>query len=103
MRLHHICVLLLCLVPRALAEGLPDLGEAAQSSFTALEERRLGEEIMREIRADRTYYDDAEATDYINALGNRLASRASDARQSLEFFLVQERSINAFALPGGFV
>lgn len=103
MRLRHVFLLLLWLVPQALAEGLPDLGEAAQSSFTALEERRLGEEIMREIRADRSYYDDAEATDYINALGNRLASRASDARQSLEFFLVQERSINAFALPGGFV
>ena len=50
MRFRHLFVLLLCLVPRALAEGLPDLGEAAQSSFTALEERRLGDEIMREIR-----------------------------------------------------
>jgi predicted Zn-dependent protease len=93
----------LCLLPRALAEGLPDLGESAQSSFTAQEERRLGEEIMREIRADRSFYDDAEATDYVNAMGNRLVSRGSDSRQPFEFFLIQERSINAFALPGGFV
>jgi predicted Zn-dependent protease len=100
---RYLLVLLLCLVPGALAEGLPDLGDAAQSSFTAAEERRLGEEIMREIRADRSYYDDAEATDYINALGNRLATRGSDARQEFEFFLIQERSINAFALPGGYV
>jgi predicted Zn-dependent protease len=94
---------LLALVPRALAEGLPDLGDASQASFTALEEKRLGDEVMREIRADRAFYDDAEATDYINALGTRLASRGADTRQPLEFFLMNERSINAFALPGGYI
>lgn len=103
MAYRYLLLFLLCLVPRALAEGLPDLGDSAQASFSALDERRLGEEIMREVRADRAYYDDAEATDYVNALGNRLAARASDARQEFEFFLMQERSINAFALPGGFV
>jgi predicted Zn-dependent protease len=100
---RYFILLLLYLVPRALAEGLPELGDAAQSSFTALEERRLGEEVIREIRADRSYYDDVEATDYINALGQRLVSRGSDSRQDFEFFLINERSINAFALPGGFV
>jgi predicted Zn-dependent protease len=100
---RYFIILLLCCMPRALAEGLPELGDAAQSSFTALEERRLGEEVMREIRADRSYYEDVEATDYINALGHRLVSRGSDSRQDFEFFLINERSINAFALPGGFV
>jgi predicted Zn-dependent protease len=90
---RYLVLFLLCLVPRAIAEGLPDLGDSAQSSFTALEERRLGDEIMR----------DAEATDYVNVLGNRLVSRGSDSRQEFEFFLIQERSINAFALPGGYV
>jgi predicted Zn-dependent protease len=100
---RYFIVLLLGLVPRATAEGLPELGDAAQSSFTAHEERRLGEEIMREIRADRSFYDDPEAIDYINLLGHRLVSRGSDTRQDFEFFLIDERSINAFALPGGFV
>ena len=100
---ESFCLLLACLVPRVLAEGLPDLGDAAQSSFSALEERRLGEEIMREIRADRSYLDDPEATDYINALGNRLATRGADPRSDLEFFLIDDRQINAFALPGGYV
>ena len=61
-------LLALALGPSALAEGLPDLGDASQASFTSIDERKLGEEIMREVRADRSYYDDAEATDYINAL-----------------------------------
>jgi predicted Zn-dependent protease len=103
MRFRTLLLVLLWLVPRALAEGLPDLGESAQSSFSALEERRLGEEIMREIRADRSFYDDAETTDYVNAVGTRLVARGADTRQPFEFFLIQERSINAFALPGGYV
>jgi predicted Zn-dependent protease len=100
---YLLIALLLCIVPRALGEGLPDLGEAAQSSFTAAEERRLGEQIMQEVRVDRAFYDDPEATDYIRTLGNRLVARGADVRQDFEFFLMQERSINAFALPGGFI
>jgi beta-barrel assembly-enhancing protease len=100
---RYLLLILFMLIPTALAEGLPDLGDASQSTFSALEERRLGEEIMREVRADRSYYEDPEATDYISALGNRLVSRGSDSRQDFRFFLMQDRQINAFALPGGFI
>jgi predicted Zn-dependent protease len=75
----------------------------AQSDFTALQERRLGENIMREVRADRGYYDEIEATDFINNLGNRLASNSPEARQNFDFFLMRDNQINAFALPGGFI
>ena len=103
MALRVLLFLLVLVIPRVLAEGLPDLGDAAQAGFTPLQERRLGESIMREIRADRSFYDDAEATDYLNGLGNRLASRSPDARQEFDFFLIRDNQINAFALPGGFI
>ena len=103
MLLRFLLLVLTLLAPRALAEGLPDLGEAAQGSFSIHEERRIGEEIMRQVRADRQYYDDAEATDYVQALGEKLVAKSSDSRGSFQFFLMQDRSINAFALPGGFV
>jgi predicted Zn-dependent protease len=96
-------ILILFAVPQALAEGLPDLGDVAQSDFSPLQERRLGESIMRDIRADRSFYDDAEATDYINSLGERLVSHSSDSRQHFDFFLILDQQINAFALPGAFV
>src|SRR5690349_11684469 len=103
MSLRVFLLLLLLAVPRVLAEGLPDLGDVAQASFTPRQERKLGEDIMREIRADRSFYDDAEGTDYINALGNRLVASSTEARQDFEFFLIRDPQINAFALPGGFV
>jgi predicted Zn-dependent protease len=90
-------------VPHALAQGLPDLGDVAQSGLTPLEERRIGESIMREIRVDRAFHDEAEATDYIASLGNRLVSRSPDSRQHFEFFLIRDDQINAFALPGGYI
>jgi predicted Zn-dependent protease len=87
----------------ALAEGLPDLGDVSQATFTPLLERKLGDQIMREIRIDPQYYEDVEATDYINALGDRLVAKGSDTRQKFDFFLIRDNQINAFALPGGYI
>src|SRR5918994_3033813 len=96
-------VLLLLSLPRALAQGLPELGDPSQSGFTPVQERRIGESIMREIRADRSYLEDAEATEYLSNLGHRLAARSPDARHTFEFFLLRDPQINAFALPGGYI
>jgi beta-barrel assembly-enhancing protease len=103
MRARLFLVLILMTVPRAFGQGLPDLGDVSQATFTPMQERRLGESIMREIRGDRMYYDEPEATDYLNKLGNRLGARSAESRQELDFFLVLDRQINAFALPGGFI
>src|SRR5690606_6183983 len=46
---------------------------------------------------------DPEVTEYIRALGLRLSSQAHDGSQRFNFFMVRDTSINAFALPGGFI
>ena len=59
---------------------------------------------MRDIRfRDSSYLDDAELSAYINALGHRLTAVNPEARLDFEFFLVRDNTINAFAMPGGFV
>lgn len=103
MRLRNLILVLLLAVPPALAEGLPDLGDVSQATFTPAQERELGDQIMREIHADPHYYDDAEATDYINKLGDRLVAHSNDAHQKFDFFLMRDNEINAFALPGGYI
>ncbi|MGE5522554.1 MAG: M48 family metalloprotease [Rhodospirillaceae bacterium] len=103
MILRSIFAALLLAAALAMAEGLPDLGDVSQATFTPLLERRLGDRIMREIRTDPQYYEDVEATDYINALGDRLVARGSDTRQKFDFFLIRDSQINAFALPGGYI
>ena len=104
MRISVLLALFLSFAAPALAEGLPDLGDTAQLALTPQMERRAGESIMRDIRLhDPAYDDDAEATEYLNVLGNRLVSNSQDARQDFEFFLVRDATLNAFALPGGYI
>jgi beta-barrel assembly-enhancing protease len=89
--------------PLPAAESLPDLGDASQSALSPLQERQLGEQIMRQVRSSRQYMDDPDVTDYINALGYRLVANCPNPAQQFQFFLMEDASINAFALPGGFV
>ena len=41
----------------AAADTLPELGDSSSSTLSPQQERRLGEQIMREIRADKQYLD----------------------------------------------
>lgn len=85
------------------AEALPNLGDNASDDLSPLQERKLGEEIMREAREQGDVYDDPESTEYLNRFGEILIQHAPPSPQSFEFFLVQDPNINAFALPGGFI
>ena len=94
------------------AVRLPALGEAASDDFNLNQEKRIGEQIMREIRRDPDYLDDALLLDYLQTLWRPLV-QAARARGDIgvdterlfpyETFLVRDRSVNAFALPGGYV
>lgn len=87
-----------------LAEGLPDLGESAQVDFSPQVEKRIGESVMRDIRwRDPAYLDDPEVTAYLNRLGRQLAAQIDGAHQEFEFFAVKDATVNAFAMPGGFI
>jgi beta-barrel assembly-enhancing protease len=103
--MKKLAALVLCatLSLPALPAGLPDLGDNSEAAFNTSQERALGLKIMREIRADRDFLDDPELSDYLNTLGTRLVSNAQSVRDSFEFFFVRDNSINAFALPGGYV
>src|SRR5688500_16049482 len=99
-----IAVFLGILALPALGQALPDLGSAGDSSLAPQVERRIGEAIMRDIRfREPTYLDDPEVADYLGNLGSRLAQNSAGARQDFEFFAMRDHTINAFALPGGFV
>lgn len=100
---RYILATALLVVPTVLAQALPELGEPAQSSLTPLQEKLLGQSIMRQARRDPNYYDDPEVTDYMTRIGNRLVQHSGDSRQSFEFFLMKDPQINAFALPGGHI
>jgi predicted Zn-dependent protease len=94
----------LVLAAHSAAQPLPELGDTSRNDLPPQLERRIGESIVRDIRLrDPSYLDDPELADYLNGLGARLVAAVPGARQDFEFFALRDASINAFALPGGFV
>jgi predicted Zn-dependent protease len=96
-------LLLLCIPLCAASEGLPDLGDVSQAALTPLQERQIGQQSMMQIRASKQYLDDSEINDYLNQLGSKLVENSPEPSLEFEFFAVNDYSVNAFALPGGFV
>ncbi|MGB9093737.1 MAG: M48 family metalloprotease [Gallionella sp.] len=96
-------LLLLCLSPGALGDGLPDLGDVSQASLTPQQERQIGLQSMMQIRASKQYLNDSEVNDYLNIIGDRLVENSPEPALNFEFFAVNDYSVNAFALPGGFI
>ena len=98
--------------PAAAQVRLPSLGESASLDLSVGAERRLGEQIMREARRDPAFLDDPVLLEYLQSIWNPLVAAArqvgqidgdTDTAFAWEAFLVRDRSVNAFALPGGFV
>jgi predicted Zn-dependent protease len=96
-------LLLLCFSPIAVGDGLPDLGDVSQAVLTPLQERQIGQQSMLQIRASKQFLDDAEINDYLNQLGYKLVENSAEPGLGFEFFAVNDYSINAFAMPGGFI
>ncbi len=104
LRVLRTCALAAAItVPLAGASELPDLGDVSRGVLSTVQERQLGMEVMREVRNDRNFLDDAELNAYLANLGYRLAANSPDARIPFEFFVMNDPMINAFALPGGFI
>lgn len=92
-----------------LASTLPLLGDGSDMSASA--ERRLGDRIARELYRDPDFIDDPVLTDYVQGIWQPLLAAARvrgdltpelDERFAWRIVLGRDRSVNAFALPGGY-
>ena len=92
------------------SSALPSLGDS--SELGAAEERRIGDRIAASIYRDPDYTDDPVLFDYLQSIWQPLmaAARARgditaelDERFAWDVFLIRDRSVNAFALPGGYM
>ena len=101
----------LCLGPAwPQRNALPSLGEGEGISLAA--ERALGDRIIRELYRDPDYLEDPVLDEYIQKLWSPLVDAAA-ARGELSpelrerfawrILLGKDRSVNAFALPGGYL
>lgn len=95
------CVLLLCLVLPA------TLGARVQPShgfnmFSAQEEVQAGQQAAQQAEKQLpTLPDSSPVTKYVQHLGAELAAHAPGEKWPYSFHVINQKEINAFALPGG--
>lgn len=89
--------------PAGQGQNLPDMGSPADSVLSSAEEREIALNVMEQIRRAGKLVTDPEINEYISDVGRRLAYRAQSGDHQFHFFVVKASSINAFALPGGYI
>ncbi len=85
------------------SNDLPELGDDASSVISPEQEYRLGRAWMRQLRGNTPPVNDPVAQDYLEHLCYRLAFHSPLQNPDLSLIIIPDKSINAFAVPGGVV
>jgi predicted Zn-dependent protease len=67
------------------------------------EERSLGEQINRQVRSEANLIKDRVVWDYVRKIGHRIVAASGEQPFTYSFYVVDDDSINAFALPAGYI
>lgn len=67
------------------------------------EEKQLGEKFVVEVEKQHKVSGDRETTAYVDRIGRRLLANAREVQFPFTFKVVEDDSINAFAIPGGHI
>ncbi len=101
-------IVLLLLTPvssRAVTDGLkiPNLGESSTSLFSADYEYNLGQWWLKSFRRQAPTLNDPLVYNYLESLVFDLVTYSDLQDRRLEFVVVDNPTINAFAVPGGII
>jgi beta-barrel assembly-enhancing protease len=95
-----IFIFLSCIV---MANNLPELGDYSSSKISESDEIFIGRQILFQVNQSDSIIRDIEISDYLDLLGKRLINASTDPSKKIEFFIVSDPSINAFAMLGGVI
>jgi len=82
---------------------LPSLGDATSGLISIEQEHTLGRAWLRNLRAQASSLHFAELTEYTENLIYRLASNSQVSDRRLEVIILDNKQLNAFAVPGGII
>ncbi len=94
---------LLAAVGGVRAQQLPELGSPGAAVLSPEQEYRLGRAWLRNLRTQVNLLEDPMVLDYVEHLVYRLASHSDLEEPDLAIAVVNNREINAFAVPGGVI
>ena len=82
---------------------LPELGSSFDNLINAADEKKIKFQIMQKVFSSNTVIQDPEINDYLNNLGNELIRSGAEEIHDINFFIVNDNSINAFAMLGNVI
>ncbi|MDQ8037838.1 MAG: M48 family metalloprotease [Pedobacter sp.] len=85
------------------SSDLPELGDDVSSVISPEQEYRLGRTWLRQLRGSTPAVSDPVVQDYLEHLCYRLAFHSPLQNPDLSLIVIPDKSINAFAVPGGVV
>ena len=102
-----LITLLLVLVGAAGASAqenrLPDIGSSAGTLLGPVQQAEYGRMMLSQLRHYGYVLEDPLTEAWLQSTGNRLAAVSDDPEQRFTFFMMKDRSINAFATLGGYI
>ena len=78
----------------ALAQDLPTFGDSSSGIVTMNEERKLGQQFLRSVRARAPTLDDAVLQDYLEHLTYHLAANSQLKDRRLDLVMIQNPTLN---------
>ena len=85
------------------ANNLPDLGDYSSTVVSSHDEMLIGRQILYQVNQSQTIVRDIEINDYLQSIGLKLVKNSSDPSRKINFFIVNDPTINAFAMLGNVI
>jgi predicted Zn-dependent protease len=92
----------LSLAPSGCARN-PVTGKNELSLVSEDQEIQMGKEAAAQVQQSIGYYNDPALQAYVSGIGMKMAKASERPNLPWEFHVVNDASVNAFALPGGFI
>lgn len=86
----------------ASAQNLPILGDSSQSVLSTQDEAELGQRFYRQLLAQGAISRDIAFNEYLNQIGSKVTQGVTEV-PNYTFFGINDASVNAFAMPGGYI
>ncbi len=83
--------------------SLPVPGYGFMGSLTIEKEKQIGEEFFLQLQQYYHIISDPYLTSYINRIGQRLVAQLGPQPYQYRFFILEDPTTNAFAVPGGYI
>jgi len=101
MKKLFLCIFLFSKI--SFSNELPDLGDYSETIIGAHEEKIIGSQILQQVYQSDSVIHDVEIEDYLYNLTNKLVRASDYSGSGLAFFIINDSSINAFAMLGNVI